>query len=58
MLLTLKSVSMYTVMRREKFFYRITFFADEKTMILTRFATLTSTPFPEGGNMVDELLFF
>jgi len=56
MLFTLKSMSMDTVMGREKFFHRITFFADEKSMILTRFTTLTSTPFSEGRDVVYEFL--
>jgi hypothetical protein len=48
---------MYAVMRREKLFYRATFFADEKAVILVFVLTLACAPFSESRNMVDEFLF-
>lgn len=56
MLFALKSMSMNTLMWWEKFFHRITFFADEKSMILIWFTTLASTPFSEGRDVVYEFL--
>lgn len=57
MFFTLKSMRMDTVMRREKFFYRATFLADEKSMVFVWFWTLTCAPFSESGDMVYEFLF-
>lgn len=57
MFFALKSMSMYTVMRREEFFNRLAFFTNQKTVIFTWFRTLTGTPFAESGDMVHEFLF-
>lgn len=57
MLFALKIMMVNTVMRREEFFYGVTFSANKKTMVFTRFLTCASAPFSKGRYMMHEFLF-
>jgi hypothetical protein len=58
MFFTLKSMRMDTVMRGEKFFHRVAFFADKKGMVFGFILMLACTPFRERGDMMYEFLLF